>query len=104
MNDEVVDDGSSAESPQSPEDAISLEELLMESERPRRVIRPPARYDDYVTSFIPSANHVCAYVALMEEDEPTSYREACESTNAGKWHCAMEEEMSHFGRTRLGSL
>ncbi|XP_073113605.1 uncharacterized protein [Elaeis guineensis] len=30
---------------------------------------------------------------LVEEDEPTSYRETCESTNAEKWHCAIEEEI-----------
>ena len=76
----------------------------MQFERPRRVIRPPIRYDDYVTSFIFSANHVCAYVALTEEDEPISYREACESTNAEKWHYAMEEEMESLRKNKLGSL
>ena len=83
-NDEIVDDGSGAESLQSSEDAISLEEPPMESEQPRRVIRPPIRYDDYVTFFISSTNHIYAYVALVEEDEPTSYKETCESTNAEK--------------------
>ena len=38
VNDEVVDDGPNTKSPQSSEDAISLEELPMESERPRSVI------------------------------------------------------------------
>ena len=100
MNDEVVDDGSSTESLQSPEDAISLEEPPTEFERPRRIIKPPARYDDYVTSFIPSANHVCAYIALMEEDERTSYKVACESTNVGKWHFAMKEEIELFQKNK----
>ena len=72
----------------------------MESEQPRRVIRPPVRYDYYVTSFIPSANHICAYIALTEEDEPTSYREAYESTNTRKRHCAMEEEMESLRKNK----
>ena len=104
MNDEVVDDGSSTESLQSPEDAISLEEPPTEFERPRRIIKPPARYDDYVTSFIPSANHVCAYVVLAKEDEPTSYRKACESTNAEKWHYAIEEEMESLQENKTWEL
>ena len=75
----------------------------MESKRPRRVIRPLVRYDDYVTSFIPSINHICAYVALVE-DELTSYREACESTNAEKWHYVMEEEMESFRKNKIWEL
>lgn len=49
-----------------------------------RVTRPPIRYNDYTTLFIPSANHVSTYIALVEEDEPTLYKEACESTDVGK--------------------
>ena len=84
MNNKVVDDGSGMKSLQSPENTISLKEPPIEFKQLRRVIKSPTRYDDYVTSFIHFANHVCAYVALTEEDEPTSYRKACESTNAGK--------------------
>ena len=73
MNDEIVDDGPDAESLQSSEDAILLEEPPIESERSRRVIRFPPKYDDCVTSFILSANHACAYVALTEEDEPCNF-------------------------------
>ena len=58
-------------------------------------------YDDYVTSFILFANHVCAYVALVEEDEPTLYRETYESTNAGRWHCAIEKEMESLRKNKI---
>ncbi|GKV30830.1 hypothetical protein SLEP1_g39605 [Rubroshorea leprosula] len=74
------------------------------SPRPRRAIRPPARYDDYVTSLKPQSNYVCAYLALSEEHEPTSFKEACESVNFDQWRGAMEEEMESLHKNKTWDL
>nr|CAD1834627.1 unnamed protein product [Ananas comosus var. bracteatus] len=73
-DDEEVDNESNLESPQSSEKTNSPVEPPAYSRRPRGVIRSPVRYDDYITSFTPSANHISAYIALAKEDEPTSIK------------------------------
>nr|CAD1817181.1 unnamed protein product [Ananas comosus var. bracteatus] len=91
--DEVVDKKPDSESPHSVEDASSREEQPTDSGHPRKVTRPPMMYNDYITSLISSADHVSVYVALMKEDEPTSYKEALQSTKAGNWQYAIEEKI-----------
>ncbi|XP_073101430.1 uncharacterized protein [Elaeis guineensis] len=53
--------------------------------------------DEAITSieFFDAGNVVQAEQAQVndEEDELTSYKTACESTNAEKWHCTMKKEM-----------
>nr|CAD1835778.1 unnamed protein product [Ananas comosus var. bracteatus] len=83
--DEVVDKEPNLESPQSSEDTNSPVKPSVDSRHPRRVIRPPVRYDDYITSFTPSANHVSTYVALAQEDELTSYKEAWMERIGCRW-------------------
>nr|CAD1833463.1 unnamed protein product [Ananas comosus var. bracteatus] len=78
QDNEVVDNEPNLESPQSSEDTNSSVEPPADFRRLRRVIRPPARYDDHITLFTPSANHVNACVALVKEDGPNSYKKACE--------------------------
>ena len=58
-------------------------------------------YDDYVTSFRFESNFIIAFVALAEDHEPTSFKKTCESISAGRWSCAMEEEMEslHINKT-----
>nr|CAD1835506.1 unnamed protein product [Ananas comosus var. bracteatus] len=41
-----------------------------------------------------------AYIALAEEDKTTSYMEACELTDAGKWQCNMEKEMESLRKNK----
>ncbi|KAK9161372.1 hypothetical protein Syun_007713 [Stephania yunnanensis] len=70
----------------------------------RRKIVPPARFDDYVTSFKSHSNCVSAYVALADEHEPTSFKEASDSISANKWRCAMEEEMESLYKNNTWEL
>ena len=57
-------------------------------------------HDDYVTSFKPESNFINTFVALANDHEPTSFKEACESVSADRWRCAMEEmESLHRNKT-----
>ena len=63
--------------------------------RPRREIRRPMRYVDYVSANV--TNPVAFALAVAEEigrEEPRSYKEAMESKDSKKWLSSMDDEMA----------
>ena len=75
------------EEPDVVEEAPPEEERSIARDRPRREIRPPQRYADFV-----------AYALSVGEEtnsigEPTSYSEAVSSVDSTKWLFSMQEEI-----------
>ena len=54
--------------------------------RPRRVIRQPARYDDVMVAYALSAE-------VIDDLIPSTFKEAESSSDSIRWREAMEEEM-----------
>lgn len=55
--------------------------------------------------FIPSASHISAYIALIEEDEPTLYKQFVNQLmweNGNPWY--MDEEMESLQKNDIGKL
>lgn len=82
---DVVDDEHEWETSHSSHEDNTQDEILVYLDHPRRVIRLPMRYDNYIMSFMPKTSIISAYVALVEEHEHTFYREICESTCSNRW-------------------
>ncbi|KAJ4950933.1 hypothetical protein NE237_027765 [Protea cynaroides] len=62
--------------------------------RTKKTKNPPVSLKDYVTT----------YACIIEEHEPCTYRQACESNDALQWRTSMEEEMEALYKKRLGIL
>lgn len=60
------------------------------SERPRRTVRPPQRYDDYETFFDTDETNI-AY-AYMAENDPETYEQAMQESD--EWKEAISKELS----------
>jgi hypothetical protein len=77
------------DSPTTEEDMVDDESQQIVDEpqtslrRSTRVINPPRRYDDFVSSVALSTN----------DDEPSCYQEAMKGSNNDKWKEVMKDEM-----------
>ena len=75
------------EEPDVVEEAPPEEERSIARDRPRRVIRPPQRYADFVAYALSGGEETNSI------GEPTSYSEAVSSVDSSKWLISMQEEI-----------
>ncbi|KAH9728046.1 hypothetical protein KPL70_008880 [Citrus sinensis] len=76
-----------------------LRDYHLVRDRERRQIRPPQRYGyaDLIAYALAASHEV-------EEDEPTSYREAMKSSYKSEWQRAMEDEMDSLYKNNTWEL
>ena len=67
-------------------------EYSLARDRPRRQIRPPQRYDNFVAFALNMAESI-------DEQEPSSFHEAVNCDEASQWIGAMKEELESLHNT-----
>lgn len=69
------------------------------TDRPRRVIKAPRRYDDEEADIVAYALEVAEGI-----DEPSTYSEVVSSVDSDKWIMAMQEEMESLQKNKTWEL
>ena len=82
-NDIVVNEGNNLDESEAPVLTPSQLTKSIAVRRSKREIQKPARYVDAVAYALP----------IVEEDIPSTYKEAACTSESGKWKKAMEKEM-----------
>lgn len=69
-------------------------------DRQRRLIKPPQRYGHHADLVA----YALTVASEIDDDEPTSYKDAMNSNEKDKWTAAMQEEMSSLLKNRTWDL
>ena len=77
----------------------NLKDYHLTRDRERRHIRPPQRYGyaDLIAYALAASHEI-------DEDEPTSYREAIKSTYKSEWQKAMNDELDSLYKNNTWDL
>ena len=75
---------------------MELEPIAQEPRRSGRICHEPERYGFLITDD--------QSIVLVDQDEPTTYREAIEDPNSAKWLGAMEAEMQSMYNNQVWTL
>ena len=93
-NDIVVDKRNNLDESEAPILTPSQLTKSIAVRRSKREIRKPARYVDAVAYALP----------FVEEDIPSTYKEAMCTSKSGEWKKAMEEEMKSLHKNQTWDL
>ena len=89
-NDIVVDKRNNLDESEAPILTPSQSTKFIAVRRSKREIRKPTRYVDVVAYALP----------IVEEDIPSTYKEAVCTSESGEWKKAMEEKMQSFHKNK----
>ena len=89
-NDIVIDEGNNLDESEAPILTPSQSTKFIAVRRSKREIRKPTRYVDVVAYALP----------IVEEDIPSTYKEAVCTSESGEWKKAMEEKMQSFHKNK----